>query len=73
MAGPRSTVVVIQGVDMNKWITISNVALPLGIGTAMAADVVGVCVLPGILDLVLHRSLSVKNVNQCIDAILKNY
>ena len=31
-----------------KWITISKIAVPLGIGTAMAADVV-VCVLSGIL------------------------
>ena len=33
----------------DKWITISKIAVPLGIGTAMAADVVGVSVLSGIL------------------------
>ena len=33
----------------DKWITITKIAVPLGIGTAMAADVVGVSVLSGIL------------------------
>ena len=33
--------VVIKGVDRNKWITISKIAVPLGISTAMAAEVVG--------------------------------
>ena len=63
--------IVIQGVDRNKWITISKVAVPLGIGTTMAAEVMGARVLTGILDLVLHKSLSIKNVSQCIDAMVK--
>ena len=53
--------VVIEGVDWEKWITTSKIAVPLGTGTAMAAEVVGVCVLTGILVLVLQNSLSAKN------------
>ena len=30
--------VVIKGVDRNRWITISKIAVPLGIGSAMAAE-----------------------------------
>ena len=35
--------------------TISKIAVPLDIGTAMTAERVGVCVLTGILDLVLNK------------------
>ena len=35
---------------------ISKIAVPLGIGAAMAAEVAGACVLSGILDLVPHKS-----------------
>ena len=59
--------VAIKGIDRDKWITVSNIALPLGVGVAMAAEVMGVCVLTGILDLVLHKSLGVTYVHQCID------
>ena len=34
-----------------------KIAVLLGIGTAMAAEVMGVCVLTSILDLVLHKRL----------------
>ena len=44
------------------------------VGTAMTAEVVGVCVLSGILDLVLKKEqLNTKNINQCIDAVTENY
>ena len=36
-----------------------TIEVPLGTGTAMAAEVVGVSVLTGVLDLFLHKSLSV--------------
>ena len=36
--------VVIQGVDRGNRITISKVAVPMGVGTVMAAEVIGVCV-----------------------------
>ena len=51
--------VVIRGV-VKEWITVSKIAVPLGIGTAMAAEVMGICVLTSILALVVHKSLSVK-------------
>ena len=71
--GRSGSGLVIKGVDRNKWLTISKIAVPLGIGTAMAPEVVGVCVLTGIVDLVLHKSLNVRNINQCIDEIVKNH
>ena len=54
MSAPRVTVrsscgVVIIGTDRNKWITISKIAVFVGICTAMIAEVVGVCVLYGYL------------------------
>ena len=55
--------IVIKGAD--TWITNSKLAVLPGIGTAMAAEVMGVCVLTSILDLVLHKSLNIKNINQC--------
>ena len=36
--------------------TFSKIAVLLGTGMAMATEVVGVCVLTGILDHVLHKS-----------------
>ena len=51
--------VVIRGV-VKEWNTVSKIAVPLGIGTAMAAEVMGICVLTSILALVVHKSLSVK-------------
>ena len=60
---------VIKRADEDKWITISKIAVHLGIGTAMAAEVMGVCVLTSIVDLVLHKSLNINNIYQCIDTI----
>ena len=37
----------------------------------MEAEVMGVCVLTEILDLVFNKSLSVQNIIQCIDTLLK--
>ena len=63
MAAPRTTVEVAAVswlcVDRDRWITISKIAVPLGTDTAMAVEVVGVCVLMGIPDLVLHKGLTV--------------
>ena len=47
--------VVIRLVDTERWVTISRIAVPLKIGTTMAAEMMGVCVLTGILDLVVHN------------------
>ena len=47
----------INGVDREIWVTISRTAVALKVGTAMAAEVAGVCVLTGILDLDIHKCL----------------
>ena len=44
--------------------TISEIAVPLKVGAAMAAEVLGVCVLTSVLDLILCQSLSVQNINK---------
>ena len=62
--------VVIKGVDRGRWVTISKIAVPLKVGTAMAAEVAGVCVLTEILDLVFNNSLCVQKINRCLDRIL---
>ena len=36
--------VVIKGDDRERWVTISRIAVPLEVGTAVAAEVAGVCV-----------------------------
>ena len=59
--------VVIKGVDKDKRVTISKVAVFLGVGTAMAAEVMGVYVLTEIFGLVFNKCLSIQNTNQCID------
>ena len=62
--------IVIKGVDRQKWVTICKIAVPLKVGAAMAAEVLGVCVLTSVLDLILCKSLSVQNINQRINRIL---
>ena len=52
------------------WVTISWTAVPLKVGAPMAAEVLVVCLLTGVLDLILCKSFSVqKNINQRIDRI----
>ena len=41
------------------------------VDTAMAAELMGVCVLTGMLDLVFHKCLCVQSINQCVDTFLK--
>ena len=45
----------IKGVDRDTWVTISRLAVPLS-GAATAAEVMGVCVLTEILDLVFNKT-----------------
>ena len=59
--------VVIKRVDGDTWVTISKILVPLKVGTAMAAEVAGVCVLTGILGLVFNKSLSNQNINRCLE------
>ena len=61
--------IVIKGVDREKWMTISNIAIPLKVGAAMAAEIAGVCALTGIIDLILCKCLSFQNVNHRINRI----
>ena len=63
---------VVKGVDRDKWVTITRIPVPLRVGTGMAAEVMGVCVLTKILHLVFNNCLSCQNNNQCIDTLLKN-
>ena len=55
--------IVIKGVDRGKWVT-------LRVGASMAAEVLGVCVLTSVLDLILCKSLSVQNIIQRINQML---
>ena len=55
-----------------KWVAISKLAIPLKVGAAAAAEIAGVCVLTGIVDLILSKCLSVKNINLCINSFLNN-
>ena len=56
-SGTSGCVVVIRGVDRDRWVTISKIAVPLGTGTAMAAEVMGVCVLTETLGLGFQQML----------------
>ena len=62
--------VVIKGFNRERWVTITKIAIPLKVGTAMAAEVAGVCVLKSIFDLIFCECWCVQNVNQCINRIL---
>ena len=46
-------------------------SVPLTFGSAMAADVAGVCVLAGICDLIFYKWLCAQSVNQYMNRILK--
>ena len=60
-----------QKAGRGRWVTISRIAVPLKVGTAMAAEMMGVCLLTGILDLFFHSCLCVPNINRRIDTIMK--
>ena len=69
--GKRECGVVIKGVDRERWVTRRRSGGLLKVGTAMAAEMIGVCVLTGILDLVFHMCLCVQNINHCINTNMK--
>ena len=62
--------VVFKGCAREEWVTITTIAVPSSVRTAMAADMIGVCVLTGILDLMFNKSLCVLNIDKCIDDVL---
>ena len=67
--GKSGCELVIKAVNRDRWVTIIRIAVPLKVGTAMAAEVAGVCLVTGILDLVFSRCLCVQNIMQCINKI----
>ena len=62
--------IVIKGVDSEKRVTICKIAVPLKVGAALAAEVIGICVLTSVLDLIFCKKMSVQNINQRINRIL---
>ena len=62
--------VAIKGINGDRWVTISRVEELLKVGTAMAAEMMGVCVLTEILDLIFNKCQCIQNVKRCIDKIL---
>ena len=60
-----------QWIDRERWVSISRSAVPLKVGTAMGAQMIEVCVLTRILDLIFHKCLCVQNTSRCIGTILK--
>ena len=42
----------IKGADRDKWITISKIAVPLGMRSALSAEVAGTCILADVLGLI---------------------
>ena len=61
---------VLKGVDKEKWVTISNIALPLTDCTAMAAEMTGVCLLMYVLNLILNKNQNFGSINRCADALI---
>ena len=63
-SGRNGCGIVINGIDKEKWVTRNKIAIPLKVCTTMTAEIVGVCVLTNVLDLILCKCLSVQNVNR---------
>ena len=61
--------VVIKGIDRDRSVATSKNAVPLKDGTAMAAELIGVCVLTETLDLVFNKCQCMQKINRCIDTI----
>ena len=75
MAAPKTIVKVdapwgSKGSTGDRWVTISRIAVLLNVGTAMAAEVAGVCVLTGVFGLSFQQKLMCSEFNQCIERIL---
>ena len=61
---------VIKRFAREERVTSSTIAVPLTVGTAIAAEMMGVCVLTGILDLIFNKCLCVPNIDKCVDKVL---
>ena len=55
---------VIKGIDRDRWVAVSKNAVPLKDGTAIAAELIGVCVLTETLDLVFNKCQCMQKINQ---------
>ena len=62
--------VVVEGVDREKWFTITKIAPLLKVCTAMAAEMTGVCLLMSVLNMILHKNLNLGNINMCIVGLI---
>ena len=62
--------VVIYGVDSDRWVTIRKIVVPLKVGTAVAAEVRGVCVLTEILEPMFNNCLRIQKFHRCIEKVL---
>ena len=69
-SGKSGCGVVIKGFAREEWVTNSKIAVPHKVETAMAAEMMGVCVRTGTLDLIFNKCLCVPNVDKCIDKVL---
>ena len=65
-------------------VTITRIAVPLKVGTVIAAEMICVCELTGIemicvfeltgiLDPMFHKWLCVQKINRCIDTVVKKH
>ena len=62
--------IVVTAVDMESWITISEIAAPLKASTAMATEVAGVRNLIEVRDLRVEKEMNMQTVTDCIDRIV---
>ena len=63
--------VVIKAVETTNWISISKIAAPLKVCTAMAAEIAGAGMLTGVVFSLEKKEFNLQNINSCIDEILK--
>ena len=61
---------VFKGCAREEWVTITKNAVPSKVRTAKTAEMMGVCVLTGILDLMFNQCPCVLNIDKCIDEVL---
>ena len=64
--------VLIKVINKDRWVAIGRVAVPLKVGTAMATEVMGVCVLTEILDLISTRCLCIQNIGALTKFLTNN-
>ena len=63
--------IVIKGADGDRWITVSKILVPLGVCSALSAEVSEACILANVLDLIFRRNFCIENIDLCIDDIIR--